>query len=254
MGSRIDTRDELHRRKLQNAATYLKNAGWRSTNEFILDHYNTPSSASQSLRLQPQSTSYAPNDIMAAWLANVPSGAEKELHLSIMRHAAQIMVNESTAAYHNEKLCLSSSGLDIPYLTTDFGLKQIQNIYSQLLPCLSILLIMLLTAPNDYEKRKGAGKVGKDANAARVSLYFYSFVGGALIHVNAVQVLVVVISMLLFFRNRATNAFQLVVGVFLSSSGASRRIIETFNHMGLSVSYQWVPSLIPEFPVLYYYP
>ena len=48
--------------------------------------------------------------------------------------------------------------------------------------------------------------------------------------------------MLLFFRNRATNAFQLVVGVFLSSSGASRRIIDTFNHMGLSVSYQWVPS------------
>lgn len=47
--------------------------------------------------------------------------------------------------------------------------------------------------------------------------------------------------MLLFFRNRAINAFQLV-GVFLSSSGASRRIIDTFNHMGLSVSYQWVLS------------
>ena len=44
--------------------------------------------------------------------------------------------------------------------------------------------------------------------------------------------------MLLFFRNRATNAFQLVIGIFLSSSGASRRIIDTFNHMGLSVSYQ----------------
>jgi hypothetical protein len=57
--------------------------------------------------------------------------------------------------------------------------------------------------------------------------------------------------MLLFFRNRATNAFQLVTGVFLSSSGASRRIIDTFNHMGLSVSYQWVSSLLPCCPVSY---
>jgi hypothetical protein len=54
------------------------------------------------------------------------------------------------------------------------------------------------------------------------------------------QMVVVIISMLLFFRNRATNAFQVVMGVFLSSSGASRRIIDTFNHMGLSVNYQWV--------------
>ena len=115
--------------------------------------------------------SYAPDDIVAAWLANVPSGSEKNLHLSITRHAAQIMVNESTAAYHNKELCLSSSGLDTPYLTTDFGLKKIQNIYSQLLPCLSILLITLLTAPNDYEKHKGAGKIGKDTNAAQVSLH-----------------------------------------------------------------------------------
>lgn len=65
------------------------------------------------------------------------------------------------------------------------------------------------------------------------------------------QVLVVIISMLLFFRNRATNAFQLVVGMFLSSSGASRRIIDTFNQMGLSVSYQWVPSPIARFSVIY---
>ena len=173
MGQRSATHEEQHKKKLQDATTYLKKAGWRSTNDFILDHYNAPTSASQSLRLQ-RSKSYAPDDIMTAWLANVPSGSKKELHLSITRHAAQIMVNESTAAYHNKELCLSSSGLDIPYLTTDFGLKKIQDIYSQLLPCLSVLLITLLTAPNDYEKRKGVGKIGKDTNAARVSLYFKS--------------------------------------------------------------------------------
>lgn len=46
--------------------------------------------------------------------------------------------------------------------------------------------------------------------------------------------------MLLHGRNRATDAFQLVIGIFLCSNGASRRVIDTFNHMGLSVSYQCV--------------
>lgn len=169
MGRHPPRREEVHKKKLDKAATYLKNTGWRSTNEFILDHYNSPVFTTQSLRFQSSSI-YAPDAIMAAWLANVPPGpSQKELNLSITRHAAQIMVNESTAAYHNKKLCLSSSGVNIPYLTTDFGLKQIQDIYSELLPCLSVLLIMLLTAQNDYEKRKGSGKVGKDINAARVS-------------------------------------------------------------------------------------
>jgi len=35
------------------------------------------------------------------------------------------------------------------------------------------------------------------------------------------------------------NTFQIMMGVFMSSSGASRRVIDTFNHMGLSVNYQW---------------
>ncbi|KAH9858437.1 hypothetical protein C2E23DRAFT_716977 [Lenzites betulinus] len=53
-------------------------------------------------------------------------------------------------------------------------------------------------------------------------------------------VCVVAISMLLHGRNRATDALQLVIGIFLSSSGASRRVVDTFNRMGLSVSYQTV--------------
>ncbi|EPS92433.1 hypothetical protein FOMPIDRAFT_1079389, partial [Fomitopsis schrenkii] len=53
-------------------------------------------------------------------------------------------------------------------------------------------------------------------------------------------IIVVIISVLLFVRNRATNIFQIVVGIFLSSTGASRRVINTFNHMGLCVSYDTV--------------
>jgi hypothetical protein len=63
MGRRPPTHEEL-----QDATAYLKKAGWHSTNHFILNHFNsnTPASASQSLRLQPKSISYAPDDIMAA--------------------------------------------------------------------------------------------------------------------------------------------------------------------------------------------
>ena len=50
--------------------------------------------------------------------------------------------------------------------------------------------------------------------------------------------------MLLFFRNRAMNAFQIMMGIFMSSSGASHRVIDTFNHMGLSVNYQWVIKIM----------
>lgn len=50
----------------------------------------------------------------------------------------------------------------------------------------------------------------------------------------------VIISMLLFARNRATNVFQVVIGIFLSGTGASRRVMNTFNHMGLCVSYECV--------------
>lgn len=46
--------------------------------------------------------------------------------------------------------------------------------------------------------------------------------------------------MLLFARNRATDAFQLVMGIFLSSSGAGKRVINVCNHMAISVSYQYV--------------
>ncbi|CAA7263909.1 unnamed protein product [Cyclocybe aegerita] len=217
-------RQQSNKKKVKKGVTALKKAGWRTTNEFVIAFYGCSQQAAQSLRLQPNST-YAPASIMAAWAKNAPSvEASKELDLVTTKTAAEIMVKESTKAYHDPELRLSASGLDIPYLTTNFGLNKIQKTYSQLLPCLTLLLTTLLTAENDYERWKGSPKHRKQEMADKI--------------------LVVIISMLLFFRNCATNAFQLVMGVFLSSSGASRRIIDTFNHMGLSVSYQTIQNAL----------
>ena len=47
-------------------------------------------------------------------------------------------------------------------------------------------------------------------------------------------------SILLFAKNRGTNAFQIIMGIFLGISGASKRVLSVCNHMGISVSYEYV--------------
>ena len=47
----------------------------------------------------------------------------------------------------------------------------------------------------------------------------------------------VIISIILFFHSQATNAFQVIMGLYLASAGASQHIIDNFNHLGLSMSY-----------------
>lgn len=64
------------------------------------------------LRYQPETIDQKPSQV-----------ARDELNMTITRKAAEIMVKESTRAYHDPSLRLSLTGLDIPYLTTDFGLK-----------------------------------------------------------------------------------------------------------------------------------
>lgn len=155
---------------LQATVNKVKVSGWRSINEFIEAYYNEPTCASQSLRYQP-GTNFIPSRILDIWMIQVPSQAARdELNMTITRKAAEIMVKESTRAYHDPSLRLSSTGLDIPYLTTDFGLKKVQDTYFTLLPCLTFLLHALLTAENDYERWNGKEKVGKDLMASKVHL------------------------------------------------------------------------------------
>ena len=48
----------------------------------------------------------------------------------------------------------------------------------------------------------------------------------------------VIMSIILFTKNRATNAFQTIMGLFLGISGASKRVLSVCNHMGVCVSYE----------------
>ncbi|KAF8156595.1 hypothetical protein B0H34DRAFT_675048 [Crassisporium funariophilum] len=134
---------------------------------------------------------------MTAWIKNVPSGdARNQLNLIITQKAGEIMVQESTKAYNNNGLPLVSIRTQCRTPQLRIWLEKIRGTYNTLLPCLNLLLSTLLTAQNDYEKKKGVKNLGK--------------------HDMAGKIVFVIISMLLFFRNRATNAFQILIGIFLS--------------------------------------
>ncbi|EEB89462.1 hypothetical protein MPER_12435, partial [Moniliophthora perniciosa FA553] len=60
----------------------------------------------------------------------------------------------------------------------------------------------------------------------------------------ALRISFIVISILLHAQNNGTNAFQQVMGIFLSGAGASRRVIETLCRMGITVSYSTVQSAL----------
>ncbi|KAJ3513287.1 hypothetical protein NMY22_g15085 [Coprinellus aureogranulatus] len=211
------TTKEEQDRKLKSAVASIKGHGFKSTNRFVETFYKSDTHSAQSLRYQP-GAEFLPEKLLNIWDEKVPSGeARQAFNLAVTKKAAEIMVKESTTAYKDPNLRLPVEELTIPYLTTDFGLNTVRSFYANVLPCLSLLLMTLLTAPNDYEAKKKKEKKDKDIRAQRI--------------------VVVLISMMIFFRNRASNAFPLVVGIFLASSGASRRIIDVFNHMGLSVGY-----------------
>ena len=157
--------------KIANTVNAIKECGWRSTNEFIEGFYGS-SDAAQSLRYQPGS-GYGPERVLALWMSNVPSGdAKNKLYLTITQKAAEIMIQESTKAYHDNglRLAASSSGFNAELVDSKLGLEKIKKTYDSLLPCLTLLLSMLLTAQNDYERKKGAEKIGKYDMAAKVHI------------------------------------------------------------------------------------
>lgn len=157
--------------KLKETTAAIKKLGWRSTNDFIQAFYCSPLAA-QALRYQPGST-FGPANVLASWKVYAPSEESRnEINRTITRAAAEIVIQESTRAYRNSSLQISSTGLNIPFLTTEFGLNKIQKTYTSLLPCLYLLLTMLLSAENDYERKIGRGKKGKVEMVPKVSNYF----------------------------------------------------------------------------------
>jgi hypothetical protein len=153
--------------KIHGVTDVLKTNGWCSVNDFLLMFYtsNDPIVSQQAQRNLSYTAgqSFAPEKILNAWLDHGPLGeSQDQLHLAITHKAANIMVKETDDAYHQDELHISSLKLNIPYLTTEFGLKKILVLYQTVLPCLWLLLLTILAAQNDYEKKMGREKGGKE--------------------------------------------------------------------------------------------
>ncbi|TFY74571.1 hypothetical protein EWM64_g9441 [Hericium alpestre] len=227
--------------KLQRTITSIKSNGWRSINDFLTAFYTSDDDtvkqvSNTNLRYKAGQT-FAPDVLIDAWLTNGPKGeSRKKLHETITRRAADVMIKESTRACNNPALKVSSSHVTVPYLTSEFGLNDVMSLYRTLLPCLWLFLSLLIMAPNTYEKSHHTEKLEKDVKASRI--------------------IVVIISMLLYARNRATDAFQMIMGIFLSSAGAMsyrtvQRCLETLTVSATERAREFVKSALYLWALVY---
>lgn len=161
--------------KIQAVLQAVKDNNWRSLNEFLLAYYNSKdvNIAQQAGRniAYTDKKRFAPEQLIDSWLSSSHGETKRQLELTITRKAAGILVQESTRACHEDRLKLTSSKVDTAYLSTDFALSKLANIYQTLLPCLWLLLMTLLSAPNEYERKKQREKRQKDTRFPPVSAW-----------------------------------------------------------------------------------
>lgn len=164
---------QIHQQKIKNITHCIRQQGDWSVNDFLKAFYSSDDpdivlQATQSLAFR-SGKAFFPDSLLTLFRNRVSAGdSEKELNKTITRHCADIVVNESTKAYHHEKLRLSSSKVTIALLTTSFTLSMLAPLYRELLPCLWLLLFHLITAVNDYEMKVGHEKQDKESRASQV--------------------------------------------------------------------------------------
>jgi hypothetical protein len=160
--------------KLVQVTEAIRDAGWRSFNDFQLAFYTNDDpaviqQARTSLRYISGKT-FAPDVLLDAWLEHGPPGESRlELKKNLTRKAAAVLVTESTLACRSPDLRLPTTELDNKYLANNFALETLATLYLRILPCLWLLLHILLTAPNDYELKHKQVKKDKEEMSRRVS-------------------------------------------------------------------------------------
>ncbi|THH30682.1 hypothetical protein EUX98_g3491 [Antrodiella citrinella] len=170
------------KKDIRSVTDYIRERGWRFANDFFVDFFRSSEVAPVC------GNTFGPERILDVWTDSVPAGGARAKPNSIVTaKAVKMLVKESTAAIQNPELKISAPGLTIPFLTTDFGLRKIYDIYMTLLLCLFFVLNALLTAPNNYEHWNATEKPGKADSAS--------------------QAILIVISILLYKRNRGTDTF-----------------------------------------------
>ena len=215
---------------------------------------------------------FAPRAILQMWYDEFPK-AQEHLNDIIKPWAYRIVQDES-----DQLIKASSLQVKIKSLT----LKDIQDLlqpetilakYHELAPFTWQLLHTISASPNKYRKRKGKGNErtneerlddddwDDDPNSAddepekmwsgspstpegfqRNPDLVCNFFGGFKKLMKA-QAILMVITMLVFVRNKATNVLPLIIGLFMKVNGTGSRAMTMLSNVGICVSGRTVERL-----------
>jgi hypothetical protein len=158
--------------KLYEAHTAIKDAGFTSLNQFLIEFYSSKSPqiadlARRSLQYRDdQHETFLPRRIIPLW-ENICAGkAEDQLRLSLTEQVAIFVKDEFNRAIRLDDLRLQLS--DTRLAAGLSLLSKLYVIYRRALPCFCLILSTTLLASNYYELAKKTTKQGKNALAIRV--------------------------------------------------------------------------------------
>ena len=234
------TTDDSKTRRVKEITEFIHSRGW-SLNEFLVNFYSSTdgSIATQRgccLSKRDGARKFAPEELVNLWFAHCPQSSQPYLEHVIMDHASKIITRETRKACKKGSLQVPTTSLKADDLDEDFLLARLDQDYTETLPHLCSLLNAIITSKNRSEQQKGEAAISKGDRAKFVEFLFSSVECRKLS--RSLQACVVIVSIILFARNRATNAFQTIMGLFLGISGASKRVLSVCNHMGVCISYE----------------
>jgi hypothetical protein len=180
---------------------------------------------------------FAPEELIDLWFEHCPANSQSYLEEHHHQACREDHHRETDKACKLDSLSVPTTKIEADDLDEEFLLSKLEGVYTETLPYLWLLLNAVVTSWNRSEKQKEESSACKESRARFVEFYF-GFALPFWLSSSLCQACVVVISILLFTKNRATNAFQILMGLFLGISGATKRVLSVCNHMGVSISYE----------------
>jgi hypothetical protein len=234
------TADNSKTRRVKEITEFIHSRGW-SLNGFLINFYSSTDSTVATQRgcclAKSSGSRFAPEELVNLWFDHCPQSSRPYLERVIIDRASKIIIKETQKACEKESLQVPTTSLEADDLDEDFLLARLETDYAETLPHLCFLLNAVITSKNRSEQQKGEVASSKEDRAKFVE-FSSSFRDRAPSLSNLLQACVVVVSIILFAKNRATNAFQIIMGLFLGISGASKRVLSVCNHMGVCISYE----------------
>ena len=164
---------QRHLDKINCILSAIKEQNW-SVNKFLIAFYTCEderirAQARRNLTFE-DGTRYGPKLILEAWLANTPKDSRAWMAMTLTQKVAGIVVEESNKAYRHPDFHRPLTKVKTEDFRADFAFLSMAELCQSIMPCLWALLMALVIAENDYERKKSLVKVGKELRARKVCI------------------------------------------------------------------------------------